>query len=707
MTSMKIAPAAMMISAIGLLGACSAQDEAASDVFAPTPEVEAPASDTVSDPTSDTLSDPAPDTVPVEQQVASVEQAVAGEKALNGQALEKLDKAANMEGASAATTKSAPNIAPQEASTPPLAANASSSLPVTSNAANNRNGARAAAADASGAAALLSFSSRFHPVIAENGMVSAQDAIAASVGRDILKAGGNAVDAAVATGFALAVTHPQAGNLGGGGFMLISLADQDEVIALDFREKAPAAASRDMFLDDAGAVDNARARYSHLSAGVPGSVMGLTDALRQYGSMSLKDVLAPAIALAQEGFTVPYGLSDSLRRRSERFKDDPSSLVYFLKPGGKAYAPGEKFVQADLAATLRAIAEDGADGFYHGPIADLIVAEMEANGGLITHKDLADYRTVTRKAVMGSYKGYKIASMPPPSSGGVHVIQMLNILEGYDLKSLGHNSADYLHRLIEAMRRAYADRSEYLGDPDFFDVPIAALTDKDYAARLRGGIDLEKAGLSSAIKPGLAPAPESPETTHYSVMDKDGNAVAVTTPLNFSYGSGYSVDGAGFLLNNEMDDFSAKPGTPNAFGLIGGEANAIEPGKRPLSSMTPTIVIKDGVPVIVTGSPGGSTIITIVLQILLNVMEFEMNAVQATAAPRIHHQWLPDLVMAEPGLSIDTLNMLSERGFNVRRNEDGTYAHRVMGRANTIIQKDGVLHGAADPRGPKSAVAGY
>ncbi len=563
------------------------------------------------------------------------------------------------------------------------------------------------AADASGAAALLSFSSRFHSVIAENGMVSAQDAIAAEVGRDILKAGGNAVDAAVATGFALAVTHPQAGNLGGGGFMLISLADNEEVIALDFREKAPAAAKRDMFLDETGAVDKERARFSHLSAGVPGSVMGLTEALSEYGSMSLEEVLAPAIKLADEGFEVPYGLSDSLRRRADRFKTDPSSQIYFLKPGGAPYAPGENLVQTDLAMTLKAISKEGADGFYHGPIADLIVAEMEANGGLITHQDLADYRAVTRKAIVGTYKDYTIASMPPPSSGGVHVVQMLNILEGYDLKVLGHNSADYLHRLIEVMRRAYADRSEYLGDPDFFDVPIDALIDKEYANTLRAGIDLEKAGDSTTIKPGLPPAPESPETTHYSVMDKEGNAVSVTTTLNFSYGSGYSVDGAGFLLNNEMDDFSAKPGAPNAFGLIGGEANAIEPAKRPLSSMTPTIVFKDGAPVIVTGSPGGSTIITIVLQILLNVMEFDMNAMQATAAPRIHHQWLPDVIVTEPGLSVDTLNILYDRGFKLRRDDSGYYQRRIMGRANTIISKDGVFYGAADPRGPKSAVAGW
>ena len=563
----------------------------------------------------------------------------------------------------------------------------------------------AQAQSAAGENALISYDARFHPVIGENGAVAAQEEIAAQVGRDILAAGGNAVDAAVATGFALAVTHPQAGNLGGGGFMVITLADRDEPIAIDYREMAPAAAGRDMFLDQDGNVDNERARFSHLSAGVPGSVMGLTTALDQYGTMTLKEVLSPAIKLADKGFGMPRALAQALGRRQDRFKRDPSSLSYLYKPDGSSYQTGERFVQKDLARTLKRIAKEGAAGFYEGPVAALIVAEMEANGGLITLDDLKNYRAVERDAITGSYRGHEIISMPPPSSGGIHVIEMLNILEGYDLASLGHNSADYIAVLIEAMRRAYADRSEYLGDPDYFDVPIEALTDKDYAATLRAQIDPNKATLSSAVRPGLGPVDESPQTTHFSVADKDGNAVAVTTTLNFTFGSGYSVDGAGFLLNNEMDDFSAKPGAPNGFGLIGGTANAIEPGKRPLSSMTPTMVLKDGEPWLVTGSPGGSTIINIVLQVILNAIDFDMNAMQAVNSPRIHHQWMPDVVATEPGISIDTLRVLESRGFKLMKTDDGAYSQRVMGSANTIMLEDGVVFGAADPRRPGAGVA--
>ena len=560
--------------------------------------------------------------------------------------------------------------------------------------------------DATGSNALMAFGSRFHPVIGRNGMVAAQDAIAAEVGRDILQKGGNAVDAAVATGFALAVTHPQAGNIGGGGFMLIKLADRDAPIAIDYREMAPGAAHRDMFLDDEGNVDNRLARFSRLSAGVPGAVMGMTMALEKYGTMSLSEVIKPAIKLADKGLDVSYGFNASIARSAKRFKNDPSTEGYFLIDGA-APEVGTKFVQKDLAKTLKAISKHGAAGFYEGPVADLIVAEMRENGGLITHEDLKNYKAVEREAVRGTYRGYDVISMPPPSSGGVHVVEMLNILEGYDLSALGHNSADYLHRLIEAMRRAYADRSEYLGDPDFFDVPIAALTDKAYAKKLRDGISLKKASLSSDIKPGLGQPYESNETTHYSVMDKWGNAVSTTTTLNFSYGGGYTVDGAGFFLNNEMDDFSAKPGAPNGFGLIGGVANQIEPGKRPLSSMTPTIVLKDGAPYLVTGTPGGSTIITIVLQIVLNTIDFDMNPLQATAVPRIHHQWLPDIVVAEPGVSVDTLSILEARGFRVLRNKNGSYNRRVMGRTATILYRDGFFYGAADPRGPKSGVSTY
>jgi gamma-glutamyltranspeptidase / glutathione hydrolase len=563
------------------------------------------------------------------------------------------------------------------------------------------------AQNAAGENALISYDSQFHPVIGENGGVAAQETIAARVGRDILKSGGNAVDAAVAMGFALAVTHPQAGNLGGGGFMLVKLAGRDDAIAIDYREMAPSGADRDMFLDADGNVDIDRVRFSRLSAGVPGSVMGLTTAQEKYGVMSLKDVMAPAIRLAEKGFPMPRAMSQALASRKSRFARDPSTLGYFFKPDGSAYLTGEVLRQRDLAKTLKQISKNGASGFYEGPVAALIVEEMAANGGLITLEDLKNYRAVEREAVKGSYRGYEIISMPPPSSGGVHVIEMLNILEGYDLAALGHNSADYIAVLVEAMRRAYADRSEYLGDPDYYHVPVEALTDKKYAARLRSQIDPAKATRSTDVRPGLYLPKESPQTTHFSVADKMGNAVAVTTTLNFTFGSGYSVDGAGFLLNNEMDDFSAKPGAPNGFGLIGGAANAIEPGKRPLSSMTPTIVLKDGTPWLVTGSPGGSTIINIVLQVILNAVDFNMNVMQAVASPRIHHQWFPDVVVVEPGISRDTLKILEARGFIILKDEDGGFAHRVIGSANSIMIENGAVFGAADPRRPGAAAEVY
>ncbi len=562
------------------------------------------------------------------------------------------------------------------------------------------------AGDAAGANALISYRSIFHPVEAENGMVAAQERLAAEVGRDILKRGGNVVDAAVATGFALAVTHPQAGNLGGGGFMVIKFADRDKPIAIDYREIAPALATRDMFLTEAGEVDNTRARFSHLSAGVPGSVMGLTMALEQYGTMPLKDVLAPAIRLAEKGFPVSGALADALGEYSERFSRDASSVAYFTRKGAP-YRTGDVLTQKDLARTLKAIARDGASGFYDGVVADLIVAEMTANGGLITAEDLKSYKAVERDAVHGRFRGYDIISMPPPSSGGVHLIEMLNVLEGYDLAAMGHNSADYLGLLVESMRRAYADRSAYLGDPDFFDVPVAALTSRDYAVKLRGQINPGRATKSADVAPGLGPLGESEQTTHYSVMDKDGNAVAVTTTLNFTFGSSYSVNGAGFLLNNEMDDFSAKPGAPNGYGLLGGEANEIGPKKRPLSSMTPTIVIKDGKAVFATGTPGGSTIINIVMQNVLNILEFGMNPMQANAAPKIHHQWQPDRITAEPGISLDTVRIMEEPGFIFARGESGALMQRPMGRTNTVMLHDGTLLGAADPREPDGSVGAY
>ena len=557
------------------------------------------------------------------------------------------------------------------------------------------------AKDTAGARALTDYGSVHHPILSKGGMVSAQDRIAAEVGRDILTRGGNAVDAAVATGFALAVTHPQAGNLGGGGFMLVHIAKTGEVIAVDFREMAPAGATRDMYLGADGEVDNQRAQFSHLSAGVPGTVMGMLDALDTYGTMSRRQVMGPAIRLASKGFKMSPVLAESLESAREQLSVDPSSIDYFL-----GRSSGTRFVQKDLAATLRRIREGGADGFYKGKTADLIVSEMETGLGVMTHEDLENYKTVIRKPVKGTYKGHDVYAMSPPSSGGVHVVQMLNILSGYDLKADGHNSAAYLHKLIESMRRAYADRSKYLGDPDFVDVPVTELTAQSYANDLRGAINLTAAAKSSDILPGAKLPYESVNTTHYSVIDKDGNAVSVTYTLNFSYGSGYSVDGAGFILNNEMDDFSAKPGSPNGYGLIGGEANKIEPRKRPLSSMTPMIVKKNGQVTFATGSPGGSTIITAVMQVALNVMEWDMNLAEATHRPRIHHQWLPDVVITEPGISKDTLNALSDMGHNLPKDETGGFAHTVLGRVNTVGQDNGFTLGAADPRGPKSAAVG-
>nr|WP_308911953.1 gamma-glutamyltransferase [Pseudokordiimonas caeni] len=566
-----------------------------------------------------------------------------------------------------------------------------------------------AAIAADGDTPIIDYTSRFHPVLAERGMVVSQEGHASEAGLEILKAGGNAVDAAVATGFALAVTHPQAGNIGGGGFMMVYLKKENRVIAIDYREMAPARAHRDMFLNAAGDVDTQLTWFSNKASGVPGTVMGMTEALAKYGTMPLKKVMAPAIRLAEDGFPVSYALADSLARYQKRLTADPATARYFFKADGSPYRAGEILRQKDLAKTLKTIAEKGAAGFYEGAVADKLVATMEASGGIITHADLKNYKAVERTPVRGTYKGYEVVSMPPPSSGGVHVIQILNILEGYDLKSMGHGSAAYIHRLTEAFKYAYADRSKYLGDPDFFDVPVEALTDKAYAAAIRAKIDPDHATPSTEILPAEKLPYESPQTTHYSTADRWGNMVSNTYTLNFSYGNGRSVDGAGFLLNNEMDDFSAKPGVPNAFGLLGGEANAIEPGKRPLSSMTPTLVFRNGEPYMATGSPGGSTIITVTLETMLNVMEFDMNMMEATAMPRIHHQWYPDRLLMEPGHSIDTARILGQMGHQVKGVLDETESwDRVLGSTQSILRRpDGVLEGAADPRRPGSLAAGF
>ncbi|MFP6746272.1 MAG: gamma-glutamyltransferase [Alphaproteobacteria bacterium] len=550
--------------------------------------------------------------------------------------------------------------------------------------------------------AILSNKDRHHPIFAAHGMVASQEARATKAGVDILRQGGNAIDAAVAVGFTLAVTLPRAGNLGGGGFMLIHHARSGETLALDYREKAPKLAGRDLFLGPDGQVDKAKARFSHASVGVPGTVAGLIEAHRRFGGLPLEQVMAPAIAHAVDGLTVSSALARNLTKRQKRLQKWPATAAVFFKPGGAAYQAGETLVQGDLGASLRRIAATKGGDFYRGETAQAIAAEMTRNGGLITLDDLAAYRPVWRRPAFGSYRGHRIASMPPPSSGGVHLIQMLNILERFPLAQYGHNGADSLHLMVEAMKRAYADRTQHLGDPDFWSVPIKGLTSKAYASQLAAKIDPYRARPSAEIGHG-DPAPhESNETTHFSVMDGQGNVVSNTYTLNFSFGTGIMAPGTGILLNNEMDDFSAKPGVPNAFGLIGGEANAIQGGKRPLSSMTPTILFKDGKPLLATGTPGGSRIITMVLQVLLNVIDHGMNIAEATAARRVHHQWLPDKLFVEPGLSPDTLAILRRRGHIVTPSRAAGSVQSVMRAANGA----GFL-GASDPRRPGALTAGY
>ena len=551
-------------------------------------------------------------------------------------------------------------------------------------------------------AAIFSDMDRIHPVWAENGMVSAQERLAAEIGRDIMAQGGNAVDAGVAVAFALAVTLPRAGNLGGGGFMLVHDAETGRTQAIDYRELAPSGASRDMFLDDKGEADSDKSLYTGAASGVPGTVAGMRMALDTYGSMPWADVIAPAIRLAEEGIIVTPDLADSLEAEREALMKHPSTAKIFFKEGGAGYRPGERLVQADLAATLKKVAAEGPDGFYKGAVAENIAKAVQAAGGPMTVEDLAAYKPVLREPVRGSYRGYEIVSMPPPSSGGVHLIQILNTLEGYPIGALGHNTAETIHLMAEAMKLAYADRSEYLGDPDFVDVPVAALTSKDYAAELRGKISAEYATPSAMIGPGdLAPY-ESDQTTHFSVVDKAGNAVSNTYTINLNYGSGLVAEGTGVLMNNEMDDFSAKPGVPNAFGLVGGDANAVQPGKRPLSSMTPTIVLKDGETWLVTGSPGGARIITTVLQVVMNMIDHGMNVAEASTAPRVHHQWLPDELRIEEGISRDTLRLLAAKGHTISEKP-------VMGSTQSIMRDpaSGALLGASDPRRPDAATLGY
>lgn len=548
------------------------------------------------------------------------------------------------------------------------------------------------------AAPVLAGNDRVWPIEARHGMVVSRDATAARVGVDVLRAGGNAVDAAVATAFALAVTLPQAGNLGGGGFMLVHPAGGDP-IALDFRETAPAKATRDLFLGANGEVDERLARFSHRSVGVPGSVAGYAEALRRWGSWPLDRAIEPAIRLARDGFAMPRSLARDIAASVERLYQWPQTRAVIGRPDGSAHAPGARFRQPDLANTLALIARDGPDGFYRGPIAVAIADEMRRHGGLIDEADLDAYRTVLREPLRGSYRGVEIVSMPPPSSGGVLLIQMLNVLEGWPMQDLGFGSAAALHRMAETMRRAYADRFKHIADPAFHDVPLKGLTSKAYAEALRTGIDLGQATRSDILGPGNPDVYESDNTTHLSVMDRHGTAVSLTTTLNFAFGTGIVAEGTGIFLNNEMDDFTARPGAANGFGLVQGAENGIEAGKRPLSSMAPTLVLDGPGTVLATGGQGGSRIITAVLQMLVNVLDHGMNIAEATVAPRAHHQWLPDQLVLEDGFSPDTIALLERLGHKV-----------TIGRPSSTVQTarravDG-FRGAADPRRPDGLAAG-
>lgn len=548
--------------------------------------------------------------------------------------------------------------------------------------------------------AIYSASSIHHPVVATHGMVATQHAEASKAGLEILKKGGNAVDAAVAVGFSLAVVLPRAGNLGGGGFMLVYDAKNQKTHALNYREKAPKLAHRDMYLDSNQIVNKELYNQSYQSVGVPGTVAGLCLALEQYGTMSLREVMAPAIRQAEDGFVVTPDLERVLKHYESRLKRWPESAKKFYKQDGSFYLAGDTLRQPDLAWSLRQIAQNGAKAFYKGKVGKRIAEDMRLNGGMITRKDLKNYHVEVVEPVQGTYRGYEIATMPPPSSGGIHLIQMLNILEAYPLGYLGHNSAETIHLMTEAMKRAYADRSAFLGDPAFWDVPQNGLTSKAYADELRQHINRLRATPSAEIAQGNPFDYESNETTHFSIMDASGNVVSSTYTLNFSFGTGIVAKGTGILLNNEMGDFAAKPGEPDAFGLIGGEANAIQPGKRPLSSMTPVIVFKDHQPWLVTGSPGGSRIITTVLQMVLNVIDHQMNVADAAHAPRIHHQWFPDILYMEKGISHDTKVILTAKGHIIKQ-------RNVMGSTQSVMLIDGVLYGASDPRRPDATTLGY
>ncbi|MBK7630022.1 MAG: gamma-glutamyltransferase [Ignavibacteriales bacterium] len=544
------------------------------------------------------------------------------------------------------------------------------------------------------------FSESKDPVRGKNGMVVSASELATKVGVEILQKGGNAIDAAVAVGFALAVTYPSAGNIGGGGFMVIHLNDGKNT-AIDYREKAPSGANEFIFQDSLGNFLPDKSQFGVTSSGVPGSVAGLIYALEKYGSLTLAEVIQPAIDLARNGFELEYRLAKSIEYELEYFNQYESSKKIFSKDGN-AFVEGDLFFQNDLSNTLERIKKNGTSGFYSGKTAELIISQIKQLEGVITLDDLNNYKPIERNPILTDYKGYKIITMGPPSGGGVTLIQMLNILENYSFEKVEWGSSEYFHKLIEVMKFSFADRSKHVGDPDFYNVPINWLVSKKYAKYISDKIKIY-AIPSSEILPGDENSySESEETTHYSIVDKFGNAVSTTTTINSSFGSKIVVEGAGFLLNNEMDDFSSKLGEPNQFGLIGSEANKIEPNKRMLSSMSPTIILKDDKPFMVVGSPGGSTISTVVLQVILNVLDFGMDIQQAIDMPRIHHQWLPDVINYERfGLSLDVIQSLKNKGHIVGEN-------RTLGRCEGIVidYENKVFYGATDPRGYGAAI-GY
>ena len=547
-------------------------------------------------------------------------------------------------------------------------------------------------------ASIFNSSSIVHPEVYKNGMVVSQHYLASSVGAQILKDGGNAYDASIAVAFALAVVLPRAGNIGGGGFMVMYDEKTNKTLSIDYREKAPALASKDMYLNDDGTVNKKRAREGILSIGVPGTVYGMWEVHKKFGSLPWKTLLEPAIKLAEEGFIMSPFMVDALNKRYKKLSNYKNFKKIFYKDF--PVQMNKRLFQLELAETLKIISKKGVNGFYGGEVADKIVSDMKNRKGLISLKDLKDYRPVWREPLKGNFKEYEIVTMAPPSSGGIHIIQMLNILENFNLDELGHNSAAYASLLSEVMKFAYADRSKYLADPDFFEVPTSTLISKDYAKAIFKKIRLNKITPSSEILPGKLIPYESEDTTHFSVADSFGNVITNTYTLNSGYGSGVVINGTGIIMNNEMDDFVSAPGVPNQFGLLGGEANKIEPFKRPLSSMTPTLVFKDSNPIIATGSPGGSVIITAVLQFLLNTLVFDMEISDATVVPRIHHQWDPDILFLERGFDINHAKKIESFGQKIMITGPRT-------ALESLEIKNDLLYGYGDTRRPDSRASGY